>query len=167
MYYINLFLVSSIFGFLIETSLKTFVFHSMNNGIMFGPWVPVYGFGVVVIVLVGDYILKKDGISSLWKNILIFGIVSFLLTLLEFIGGNLIEMFFHEIYWDYSDLKFNIGNYIALEMSLVWGVCSLIIIHFIRPILDKIIKKTPKFITILVLILFVIDFLYTVISRLV
>ena len=119
MYYMNLFLISSIFGFVIETLLKTFLFHSMNNGIMFGPWVPVYGFGTVIIVLVENYIFKRKDISMLWKNILLFGIVSLLLTLLEFIGGNLIEMFFHEIYWDYSDLMFNIGNYIALEMSVV------------------------------------------------
>ena len=167
MYYMNLFLISSIFGFVIETLLKTFLFHSMNNGIMFGPWVPVYGFGIVIIVLVGNYIFKRKDISMLWKNILLFGIVSLLLTLLEFIGGNLIEMFFHEIYWDYSDLMFNIGNYIALEMSVVWGISSLIFIHFIRPFLDKFIKKIPKFVTILVFGLFVIDFIWTIISRLV
>ena len=43
-YYFNLFLINSFLGFLFETSLKTFFFPDMHNGILFGPWIPVYGF---------------------------------------------------------------------------------------------------------------------------
>ena len=150
-----------------ETCLKTFFFHSMNNGIMYGPWVPVYGLGAIVIMLVSRAVHKKVSDSNFFKNLIIFFVVSILLTILEFIGGNLIEIFFHEVFWDYSDLKFNFGNYIALEMSLLWGICSLIFIYIIEPLLWKIIKKIPKSVTILVFIVFIIDFLCSVISRLV
>lgn len=166
MYYINLFLLSSVLGFVMETTLKTFFFHSMNNGIMYGPWIPVYGLGAVVIMLVSRTVHRKVSKSKFFQNVVIFFVVSILLTILEFIGGTLIEIFFHEVFWDYSKLKFNFGNYIALEISLLWGVCSLIFIYIIEPLLWKIIKKIPKCVAILVFILFIIDFVCSIISRL-
>lgn len=149
-----------------ETTLKTFFFHSMNNGIMYGPWVPVYGLGAVIIMLVSTAVYKKVSKSRFFQNVIIFFVVSILLTVLEFIGGTLIEIFFHEVFWDYSKLKFNFGNYIALEISILWGICSLIFIYFIEPLLHKIIKKIPKRITVLVFIIFFVDFVCSIISRL-
>ena len=166
MYYLNLFFVSSIFGFIIETILKTLFFHSMNNGIMFSPWIFVYGFGIVIIVFISDYIFTKFNISRLKKNVLIFFVVSILLTFLEFVGGNLIEILFNKVYWNYDDLLFNFGYYIALEISILWGICSIIYIHFIEPIFNKVIKKIPKIITILILIIFLIDLILTIIFQL-
>ncbi len=161
MYYINIFFLSSFLGYLLETFLKTFFFHSMNNGILFGPFIPVYGFGCVIIVLVEKFIFEKRNISKLVKLLLLFFIVSILLTLLEWIGGVLIEVCFDKIYWDYSHLKFNFGHYIALEMSIVWGLFSLLFVYLIKPVEDVIIKKIPKWFTILVSILFIIDVICT------
>ena len=49
LYYINSFLIYSIIGFLLETTLKTFFIKGMNNGILYGPWIPVYGIGGILI----------------------------------------------------------------------------------------------------------------------
>lgn len=161
MYYMNVFFLSSFLGYLIETVMKTFFFPSMNNGILYGPWIPVYGFGCVSIVLLEKFIFEKINGHYFFKVSFLFVSVVILLTVLEWIGGNLIEICFHEVFWDYSGLKFNIGNYIALEMSLVWGVVSILFIYFIKPIEDFIIKKIPVWLTISVSILFIIDLVYT------
>lgn len=162
MYYINIFFISSFLGFLLETFLKIFFFHSMNNGIMMGPWIPIYGFGCAIIVLIENFIFSKKNISKISKLLLLFFSVSVILTLLEWIGGILIEVCFDKIFWDYSHLKFNIGHYIALEMSIVWGLFSILFVCLIRPLEDLIIKKIPKWLTILVSIIFIIDFIYTI-----
>ena len=47
MYYINLFFVYSILGFVFETILSQFWSGVFNSGILFGPWTPVYGIGVM------------------------------------------------------------------------------------------------------------------------
>ena len=52
LYYINSFLIYSIIGFLLETTLKTFFIKGMNNGILYGPWIPVYGIGSVLIIII-------------------------------------------------------------------------------------------------------------------
>ena len=142
-YYINIFLISSVFGFFMESLLKIFLFHSMNNGIMFGPWIPIYGIGVVVITFGWNLIMDMKGISFFKKNIILLLYSFFILTLLEYIGGNLIEIIFHKIYWDYSGLLFNFGHYISLKMSFLWGICSLIYVYFLMRIFDKIEKKIP------------------------
>ena len=116
-YYINLFFINSFLGFLLETGLKTFFFPGMNNGILFGPWIPVYGFGAVVIAMVSKFIFHRFQISKLWKTVLVFISVFFLLSLLEWLGGVLIEKIFHKVFWDYRDQKFNFGPYISYEQK--------------------------------------------------
>ena len=130
-------------GFLLETTLKTFLFHNMNNGIMHGPWIPVYGFGCCLIIAIMRFVFNRIKVNRVVKIFLVFLISFFVLTILEFIGGFLIEKIFNRVFWDYSDLKFNFCHYIALEISLVWGVMSLFIIYVVKPFVDLIIKKIP------------------------
>ncbi len=160
-YYINIFLVYSIIGFIIETTLKTFFFKHMNNGIMYGPWIPVYGLGSVLIIIIMRLVFNRFKVPRWLKIVLVFIISMIVLSLIELLGGILIEKIFNKVFWDYSDLKFNIGHYIALEISLIWGVMSLVVVYIIKPLLDKIIKKIPSIITYLVLFIFLIDAVIT------
>lgn len=153
-------------GFILETTLKTFFFHNMNNGIMYGPWIPVYGFGCCLIIAIMRFVFNRIKVNRVVKIFLVFLISFFVLTILEFIGGFLIEKIFNRVFWDYSDLKFNFGHYIALEISLVWGVMSLFIIYVLKPLVDLIIKKIPSFCTCFVFLIFIIDFCYTFVSLL-
>lgn len=88
-------------------------------------------------------------------------LIMFAVTILEFLGGILIKEFFNKTLWDYSNFKFNIGKYIALEITLAWGVLSLMFIYIVKPVLERIIKKTPKWISILVFCLMIVDFIIT------
>ena len=153
-------------GFILETTLKTFFFHNINNGIMYVPWIPVYGFGCCLIIAIMRFVFNRIKVNRVVKIFLVFLLSFFVLTILEFIGGFLIEKIFNHVFWDYSDLKFNFGHYIALEISLVWGVMSLFIIYVLKPFVDLIIKKIPSFCTYFVFLIFIIDFCYTFVSLL-
>ena len=87
-----------------------------------------------------------------------------LVATLEYIGGFLIEFLFGRIFWDYSYETFNIGRYTSLRMCILWGICSLLLIYIIIPFLNKIIKKIPKWITIILVLLFIIDLVITFIN---
>lgn len=163
-YYINIFFICSFFGYIMETFFKIFIFKDMNNGILFGPWIPVYGLGAVLVIIIMRFIFNRLNISRWIKVILLFICSVLILTLLELVGGMLIEEFTGKIFWDYSNLRFNIGHYIALEISLVWGIFSLAFIYIFKPLIDKIIKKIPRWVTILVLILFVVDVIISCLS---
>ena len=161
-YYLNTFLIYSMLGFLMETTLKTFFFHSMNNGILAGPWIPVYGFVVAIIVFITLYVFHHSKKIPKWlKLFIIFMIVFVTLTVLELIGGMIIEKIFHKVFWDYTNFKFHFGHYISLEMSLLWGVLSILFLYLVKPWMDKIIKKIPKWVTLLVLVIFLIDVVIT------
>lgn len=163
-YYLNVFLIYSVLGYIMETILKTFFIHGMNNGFLYGPWIPVYGFGCCLIIAIMRLVFNRIKVSRWLKIILVFLISACVLTLLELIGGNLIEALTGKVFWDYSNMKFNFGHYISLEMGLIWGIMSLVIIYIIKPILDKLIKKIPSIVTYLALIIFIIDFIITLIS---
>ena len=162
-YYINVFLVYSILGYILETTLKTFFIPSMNNGFLYGPWIPVYGFGCCLIIAIMRLVFNRIKVSRWLKIVLVFLISMGVLTILEFIGGNLIELLTGKVFWDYSDMKYNFGPYISLEISLIWGIISLVIIYVIKPVLDKLIKKIPSIFTYLVLTIFIADFILTLI----
>ena len=161
MYYIKYFFITSILGFFLETIVCT----NYESGILYGPWTPIYGIGSIIIIYVSDKILKKKNLSIIKKLIIVFTSCTLLLSLGELIGGLAIEKIFKITFWDYTNYKYNIGKYICLEMSLVWGIASIIFVCILRPIIDIIIKKIPNIVAYILSILFVIDIILTIIKR--
>lgn len=159
MYYINTFFIFSLIGHIIEN----FVYTHVDSGILYGPWTPIYGFGVIIIILISN-LLKKIKINKCLYPIALFTFSALILSSLEYIGGTLIEHLYGRVFWDYSNQKFNIGKYTSLKMSLIWGLSSIFVIYIIKPLLDKFIKKIPKFITYILVFLFIIDIIFTIIG---
>ena len=165
MFYINFFLFFSIFGYLFET-LCAYIFKSgFNSGILYGPWTPLYGFGVLIILIISNKLFQNLHLNRVVETLIVFVCMTIILTLLEWIGGVLIEKLFHITFWDYSNYKYHIGKYISLEMSLVWGVGSIILIYLVLPWSLNLIKKIPLLVTIIFIFLFLIDMVVTTISK--
>lgn len=165
MYYLNLFFIFSITGFFLESIVMKFIKSTYDSGFLFGPWTPVYGIGVLVIVFV--YNLIKKYIKSEWiKPLLLFLFSALFLTIIEYIGGNLIELIFNKVYWNYETQKYNIGKYVSLESAGIWGVLSIIFIYLIKPIVDKIQKYIPKWVSYGLIVLFVLDLVITFVLKL-
>lgn len=160
MYYLNYFFIMSLIGHFIET----FIYADGNSGILLAPWTPVYGIGTILILLINK-VINKYIKNKYVKIILLFLSSMIILSIIEAIGGYLIEYLFHTTFWDYSDFKFNIGKYIAVEIAIIWGLCSILLIYFIKPLIDKIISKIPKYLTYTLLILFIIDLVLTLIIK--
>ena len=156
----------SFLGFLLEGIFTLIVSGHFSSGILYGPWTPVYGFGAVLTIVISKKIFKKMHQNKFIETLITFLVLTIVLTLIEWLGGILIENLFHETLWNYKDYKFNIGKYIALEMSLVWGVVSILVIYFVKPIIDKIVTKIPKILTIIVTIFFIADLIITAVIKL-
>lgn len=160
MYYINIFFLYSILGHIMESIV--YLFCKGESGILFFPWTPIYGIGVVIVVLCYQKI--KQIKNKFFRYLCVFLVGFLLLSLLEFIGGILIEKLFHIVFWSYDHFKFHFGHYIALEISLIWGICSIIIVLTL-PFVDKIVKKIPRSITWLFIILIILDSIMTILFR--
>lgn len=163
MYYVNIFFIFSFIGFLFENVLNIFTNDTFNSGILYGPWTFIYGIGGLLIVVwnrfLRQYHLKK------WKEIILFYLgITLFMTLVEFSGGMLIETIFHRTYWDYTNMRFNYGKYICLEVSLIWGVLASIFNYLVLPGINRFEKKIPWIVSVIFIILFIVDIVCTLIN---
>ena len=159
-YYLNMFLIGSIIGFLWENGLSI-IFPSIESGILFGPWVTIYGLGVCIIIFIERLVFNRFKVNRFFKVLFMVLFIMLIVTGLEFLGGVMIKKFLHKTLWDYSKFKFNIGKYICLEITLLWGIMSLLFVYIIKPLLEKFIYKIPRWVSILVFGLLIIDFVIT------
>lgn len=163
MYYINYFFTFSILGFIIEKNLSIIFNYNFNSGILYGPYSIVYGIGIIIVIIIYNYLNNKIN-KSFYKFFLLFIINCFILTILEIIGGFLIELLFHKIYWSYKN-DIIIFKYSSLKMMIIWGISSIIFIKFIYKTSNKLINKIPKIITELLIIIFIFDLILTIILK--
>ena len=162
MYYLNCFFLYSILGFFLETGYSYITKNNFESGILYGPWTPIYGIGVVVIILLSNYFFMNLHMPRWLETVIVFFVVAIFLSCLELIGGVLIEKVLHIKFWDYSSHKYNIGSYISLEMTIIWGIATVIFIYIINPILKNVVKLIPKYITFILLIGMFVDFCLTI-----
>lgn len=98
--------------------------HFVNRGFMRGPFIPIYGFGAMTLLLVGTPFLK-------WPVAVFFGgLVA--CSILEYVTGAAMEAIFKVRYWDYSDKPLNINGHICLGTSLCWGGLALAEDYFLH-----------------------------------
>jgi len=71
----------------------------------------------------------------------------------------------HKVLWNYSDMKFNLGKYICLEVSFVWGIMSIVFLYVLKPFFDKVLKKIPVWFSNIMLIITITDILLSLIIR--
>ena len=165
MYYLNTFIVYSILGFLLETLRSVITNSKFTSGIMYGPWTPIYGIGIVIVILISNYLFAHLHLSRWIETFITFVIITLILTLLEWVGGILIEKIFHTVFWDYSKEAFSIGKYISLSKSLMWGVGSILFIYVLKPLLEGVIKHIPIPVTIILTLLMLSDFILTFVNK--
>lgn len=163
-YYINIFFIYSILGFLFESILMMVSGnHFFNSGVLYGPWAFIYGIAVFILMSLDKFL--RDRRLPKWLEIVLFYVgACLLMTLIEYIGGNLIEKIFHLVYWDYTNMAHNFGNYICLEISLFWGLFATLVNYLLTPLTKKLAKKIPWYLTVILVVLFIIDIIATIIN---
>lgn len=108
-----LFLAYSFLGWVFETTVAAIRRqHFYNRGVINGPFCVIYGCGGLIITIFGG---ELHGIWLYIGSVLVA-------TVVEWIAGHLIERWYHERWWDYSKLRFNLDGYVSLRTSLFWGV---------------------------------------------
>ena len=94
MYYINLFFVFSVFGYLLETAYSFIMNTNFKSGFLYGPITPLYGIGIIIIFCLSNYIFDKLHLSKVVETIIVFILITLVLTFLDFVAGYLIKKYF-------------------------------------------------------------------------
>ena len=125
-----IFLIGSIIGYGIEmiVGLVQNGHFVSRQGLLFGPFIQVYGVGLVAYYLIISNIKKKSYIKIFFITMLLGGIVEYLFSYLQ-------ETWFGTISWDYSNLLFNIHGRTSLLHCLYWGIGGVLFVRFILPLI--------------------------------
>ncbi len=161
------FMIYSIIGWMIEVSYHAVTMGKVvNRGFLNGPLCPVYGSGVLMVLMVVDLCGEWFGFEtdlSRAKVIELFIIGIIFATLIELIAGFLLDQLFHARWWDYRDRRFNLNGYICLEFSIYWGLGIAFVLRVIQPVFENIVSSIPVRISWILLSAFYITFLVDII----
>ncbi len=125
-------IICGIYGFIYEIIFYRFdLGYFVSRGDTFGPWLPIYSFGGLLITLIN--LKDNNSIKIFFKSMIICG-------LLEYICGYIFLEYFDLRLWDYNNEILNFGNingFICLRSVLFFGLSGILLIKIINPFIDK------------------------------
>jgi uncharacterized membrane protein len=135
-----LFLVFSILGWCMEV-IYAFVKkrHFVNRGFLHSPLCPIYGSSVALIYMViRPFITVSGSAFEISDVFIVFALIFFVTSVMEYLTGYVLEKLFHTRWWDYSDRKFNIKGYVCMSFSLIWGIGGTTLVFILKYFLGTI-----------------------------
>ena len=126
-----IFLIGSILGYIVEmiVGLVQNGHFVSRQGLLFGPFIQVYGVGLVTYYLVISNIKRKSYVKIFFITMLLGGIVEYLFSYFQ-------ETWFGTVSWDYSNLLFNIDGRTSLLHCLYWGTGGVLFVKFVLPLIN-------------------------------
>lgn len=149
-----IFIIGSIFGFLAEMIYATVYTRALviRQGLIYGPFVQVYGMGAVAYYLLITKI--KEPREAFFAGMIMGGIVEYLCSFFQ-------EIFFGTISWDYGQMFFNLNGRTSLLYCVYWGIMAIAFLKIIYPWLEKIepliYKKSVRIFTLFFMIFMTFD----------
>ena len=152
------FIIASFLGYAMEVIKCSINYKKLvNRGFLFGPICPIYGVGFLLIT----WLLTK------YQNdlIILFLMGALITSAIEYYTSYILEVIFHNRWWDYSYRKDNINGRICLKNSILFGLGACIVIRIINPLMLKFRGLfSDKFIIIIgtiILIIFILDMIFS------
>lgn len=106
-----------------------------NRGFMRGPFLPLYGSGAIMMLVVS--MPFQDNIFMVY----VAGCIG--ATILEYVTGVTMEALFKVRYWDYSNNKFNFQGHICLGTSLSWGFLTILMTEVVHVPVERFVLSIP------------------------
>ncbi len=132
---IMMFFIFCFVGWVWEVSLA-FISEDMfvNRGTLYGPWLPIYGTGGVIILVLLKKLREKPALE--------FVAAMVLCGCLEYFSSWYLEMTHDgQRWWDYTGYFLNINGRICAEGLLTFGLGGLTIVYLLAPALDNLLSR--------------------------
>ena len=126
------FIIGSVMGYILEmiVGLVQNGHFVSRQGLLIGPFIQVYGLGLVTYYLVISKIETKSNLKIFILSMILGGIIEYLFSYFQ-------EKLFGTISWDYTNLPFNINGRTSLLHCLYWGTGGILFVKFILPYIDR------------------------------
>lgn len=144
------FIVFGMIGWFYEVAVMYFEMHLgfVNRGFLYGPCLPIYGMGgILILLLFGRLKGKKLAIGPFnLTPVLCFLAICLLATGLELAASYALERWMGKFLWDYRGAGFGptFQGRIALLSSLRFGVIGMVVLYGIYPPLKKVFSWSAK-----------------------
>lgn len=146
-----LFIIGSVLGYIFEMIVVLFqngCFES-RQGLIYGPFTPVYGMGVIIYYVMLKNFKTKDKVKVFLATAVLGGVTEYLCSVLQ-------EKLFGTVSWDYSNLIFNINGRTSLLHCTYWGIAGILYIVYIEPILERVKQVEDKLVfKVITIVLFI------------
>lgn len=132
-----------IFGFIYEELFyRIDLGYFVKRGTTFGPWIPIYGFGAVLILLTANRFRHRPAT--------VFLVSAAVCGLLEYITGLVLLRMGGIRLWDYNTEIWNWGNlggFVCARSVVFFGFSALLLLYVVCPLLLRLRKTigTPAF----------------------
>lgn len=162
--YLVLFLAGAMIGYVIEILFRRFFSAKkwVNPGFLAGPWLPLYGFGLVVMLsfsLLFTNALPKDLIlynpignfegrpvaGPTVGDLIPISAMGASLILLEFVAGVIFVKGFKVRLWDYTNMKGNILGVICPVFNVIWFAIAIIYYYGLSPFIYEAAKASANY----------------------
>lgn len=133
-----LFFVGAFLGDLVETVFCriTAGYWMSRSSVVWGPFSIVWGLAIAAATgLLHRYKDRSDHFLFLIGTV-IGGAYEYLCSVFT-------ELFFGTVFWDYSDIPFNLGGRINLLYCFFWGIAAVIWLKGLYPVISDMIEKIP------------------------
>lgn len=148
------FMIGSVFGFFAEMIYSSVYTRTIviRHGLIYGPFVQVYGMGAVAYFLL---IVKiKEPKDAFYAGMIMGGILEYLCSFFQ-------EILFGTISWDYSKMFLNFNGRTCLLYCFYWGIIAVVFLKVIYPALESlkplIYKKSIRIITVFCILFMIFD----------
>lgn len=159
---LGLFFLGSTFGFFFELLFRRFISNHkwVNPGFLNGPYIPLYGFGLLLL-----YYIAKIEINAPYGDLLVIIIMGISMTIIELITG-LLFLKIRIRLWDYSKQWLNYKGLICPLFSLIWFIFSIVYFYLLKSPINNYVNIINNnlafsFITGIMLMIFLFDVLYS------
>ena len=134
---LGLFLVYAFLGWCVEVSFVAVTLGQVvNRGFLNGPVCPIYGVGMLGVLLL------LEPVSGNLILLFLGGMVR--CSLVELGGGWALERIFHTRWWDYTDEPLNLGGYVCLKFSIMWGLAVVFALRLVHPTVALMLSLVPR-----------------------
>ncbi len=145
------FFTFSLVGWLWEVSIhlvKDGVF--INRGAMHGPWLPIYGGGLVMILIVLARFRKNPPLE--------IGLIVVLCGCVEYFTSLILELANGMRWWDYTGYFLNLNGRICAEGLMVFALGGSAVVYMLMPLLDNMWQKISRKILIVICCILIVCF---------
>jgi len=108
-----------------------------NRGVLHGPWLPIYGGGMLLILVV-LYRFRSNAFTQFWLIVLLCGFVEYMTSwILELIHDG-------QRWWDYTGYYLNLNGRICAEGLLVFGIGGMVVVYAVAPLIDDLLEQVKQ-----------------------